>query len=373
MSPELNPETIERLWQQVLATALLGTDRQPFALPQAEGALGDLLSRLDSSDPEGALLSAAAMLGYMRHVGKLPVAPLGRALPPPCPPDPQPAASRQAAELVRQFDPQAYHTFKEWLHLAFKHGVRAPEECLPELLTYTKHHAAPLCVLVVGVRGRWLAELVGNIWEYAAFQPEDDSVWRTGTQTQRETYLAILRQTDPERARQLLEEAWEREPADQRRSFLYALDSDFSEADRPFLSRVAQTDPDDSVRGTATMIINRLDRPSTEQREADVLPIFDLDVLWGMNECRLLEALTHDWSADFSLRFAESLPRILSKSQYIGISLYYIDRYVPHLHPQALLLALKNLEAHNFSGKDRKQAEKCIDTLRTRIKINEAF
>ena len=50
------------LWQELVATALLGTERRAVPLPPPGDALGDLLAPLDGTDPERALLGAAAAL-----------------------------------------------------------------------------------------------------------------------------------------------------------------------------------------------------------------------------------------------------------------------------------------------------------------------
>ncbi|PJF30687.1 MAG: hypothetical protein CUN51_06800 [Candidatus Thermofonsia Clade 1 bacterium] len=382
MSLGLSPETIELLWQKVLAAALLGTDRQPFALPQAEGALGDLFSRLDLSDPEGALLSAAAMLSYMRRVGKLPVTPIGRALPPPCPPDPQAAASRQAAMLLREFDVRRPRLLKEWLRLAFERGVRAPEECLPELLTLSESVEPVMGALVAGVRGRWLAAQIGGKWTYAAFQLEDDSAWQTGAPITRQTYLGALRLIDPERARRLLEETWERESPECGAALLEMLVYNLSETDLPFLSRVAQTDRTLSIREIATDFIHRLTQPapSPEKREASVMPLFSLSRLWAPGEIALLISCEHDWSAGFSQRFAEYLPLLLAGQIMPNASLWRDSSFPTHfepllarLHPRAIAAAVESLSLVKPKGVVLRHIAEWQAILQFRAALHAAF
>ncbi|MFQ3534675.1 MAG: DUF5691 domain-containing protein [Aggregatilineales bacterium] len=378
----MNAEIFEELWEKVLAAALLGTDRQPFELPQAEGALGDLFKHLDPSDPEGALLSVAAALGYMRRAGRLPIAAFGRALPPPCPPDPQPVVPRQAAALLAQLDAGRPYLLQEWLRLAFQHSMRAPEEYLPELLTLSASCEPALGALVVGVRGRWLAALLGGQWAYAAFQLEDDSAWRTGKPTTRTTYLGALRLIDPERGRRLLEETWERESAGQRAALLEALSYNLSEADLPFLSRIAQTDGTLSVRETATDLINQLTQvtPSPQQREADVLPLFKRARPWLPSEYAYLARCDHAWSAPFSLRFAEYLPHLLA-AQIAPNTLMWLDRSFPdyfeallvRIHPEAIGRVLENLEALELRGAPLQHVTEWRAILRFRAALHAAF
>src|SRR5438874_1976872 len=59
------------VWEQLLSSAVLGVERRAFALPPAEGALGDLLGQIDADDPERALLAAAATVALFRRTGRI--------------------------------------------------------------------------------------------------------------------------------------------------------------------------------------------------------------------------------------------------------------------------------------------------------------
>ncbi|MBO9309960.1 MAG: hypothetical protein J7551_09265 [Chloroflexi bacterium] len=347
----MNGQTVEALWQKIMSAALLGTARQPFVVPKAEGALGALLSQLDDSDPEGALLSAAAILSYARRSGAVPT-PLGRALPPPCPRDPQPAMSAAAAELLLSFDVKRPYLLEEWLLLAFAHGKRVPESFAPELLTLSEQIQPALGALVAGVRGRWLAMQLGK-WTYAAFQLDDDSAWRTGAFVTRKTFLCAMRLLDPERARQLLAEAWDREPAQQRADLLDALIHNLSEADLPFLSQAAQVDRALSVRERAASLIERLRQvpPSPEQREAEASLLFSKRT-WRAEELALIGRCEHSWSLAFSQRFVAHIEPLL-RSAMTPDGMRWQDSSFPahfeplltRLHPEALASALAALES----------------------------
>ncbi|NJN32764.1 MAG: hypothetical protein HC824_21890 [Synechococcales cyanobacterium RM1_1_8] len=61
------------LWQSLVGTALMGTERQPPSPPpspaQAEEALGTVLNQLDWHQPERALLGAAGRSPYIARWG----------------------------------------------------------------------------------------------------------------------------------------------------------------------------------------------------------------------------------------------------------------------------------------------------------------
>ncbi len=381
MSSGTDWDTLEALWQKVLAAALLGTERQPFAPPQAEGALGALLSQLDPSDPEGALLSAATALAYMRRAGRLPLAPFGRALPPPCPPDSQPVAPEPVAALLKNLA-NSPELMGEWLRLVFARGWRAPELYIAELLNQSASVEPVLGALVAGVRGRWLAALMGGKWTYAAFQLDDDSAWRTGAPVTRRTYLGALRLSDPERARQLLEATWARESAEQRVALLEALTYKLSEADLPFLNAVAQTDRALSVRERAADLIERLlQRPSAlAERERAALKLFRLARAWQPEEFELLMRCDHDWSAAFSARFAESLPHFLSVQMPLHDARQVasdvparFEQVFRCLHPQAIARAEEALKALESQRNIARYIQRWRLILHLRAKLHEAL
>src|SRR5690349_5628531 len=81
-------------WEAVVTAALVGTERQGFAVPVGEGALKALLARLDGVEPEAALLSAAATLALYGKAGWVPASDAAPG-PEPAPPETQPRVSAQ--------------------------------------------------------------------------------------------------------------------------------------------------------------------------------------------------------------------------------------------------------------------------------------
>jgi hypothetical protein len=59
--------------QNIVATALIGTEHQPFTPPTLDGKLGELISKIDPSDPEAALLSIAAAIFLHQKLGQKPL------------------------------------------------------------------------------------------------------------------------------------------------------------------------------------------------------------------------------------------------------------------------------------------------------------
>lgn len=83
------------VWPELIKTALLGTARQPLKLPASTGKLGDVLARIETSEAERAVLSAAAMVSVYRRVGAQPIT-FDAPLPTVCPDETRPRCSARA-------------------------------------------------------------------------------------------------------------------------------------------------------------------------------------------------------------------------------------------------------------------------------------
>ncbi|MBV9467855.1 MAG: hypothetical protein JO316_24740 [Abitibacteriaceae bacterium] len=256
----------ESAWENVLKTALLGTERQPLSMAggvQGNGNqsddLGVLLSQLNGADSEAALLSAASALTLYQRAGHLPA--MGKsAVPEPCPPDTLPRCSAQAGTRLAMIL-QGHHrqVLPEWLAAAQTVGLRAPEEVLPELLDAGRSQSELRAAIrpMLGRRGLWLAEQ-NRAWKYVAGDVEegDETVWETGNRGARLLGLQHWRGIDPARAREMLLPTWEKEPAKERTDFLQTFKVGLSMADEPFLETVL----DDKRKETRTVAADLLAR-----------------------------------------------------------------------------------------------------------------
>lgn len=252
-------------WQNLVTCALLGTERQAPDLQASDDALGQLLSRLESDDREGALLRAAGVMALWRRAGYQ----IQRdewPLPPPCELDATPVCgslARQHLALMLQ----GHHTelLLEWLQVLAEAGRRAPEDLLPALLEAgaARIGLRPTLLPVLGRRGRWLAQQ-NPAWGYAV-QTDDENLWQTGQFEERLALLRQLRVTRPERALELLNSTWSEDRAKQRREFIETLTTGLSMADEPFLE-AALDDRSVEVARAAADLLARLPDSRLVQR-----------------------------------------------------------------------------------------------------------
>lgn len=254
-----------QLWDDILATAVVGTEQRELKLAVRDDELGRLLTQIDNSDREGSLLSAASVVALYRSAGI--------ALPADTLPLPEVSArddaSRSSAvsgqHLALMLDGEFREVLREWLAAMKKAHKRVPEEYLPALLDdgrgdYSFHR---LIADVVGQRGEWLAAQNPD-WHYASRREEKD-LWETGSRDDRWTLLHQLRATDPTQARELLTTTWSQESAKNRVAFLEEFAVGVNSDDEPFLNE-ALHDRSVEVRRTARTLLASLPNSDFSRR-----------------------------------------------------------------------------------------------------------
>ncbi|MFJ9830073.1 DUF5691 domain-containing protein [Streptomyces sp. NPDC101169] len=273
----------EASWEELVTTALLGTDRrQPPAVAAGREA-------------PVALLDAAAAATVRRRAGLRP----GRAArrPEPAPEDPRPAlpaaAARRLATLLadrsggagggrRGSSPDLMELLPQWLAAAGAHGYAAPAQALPALLDAARGRTdlRPAALAFAGPRALWLARLNPD-WRFAlraapgggtALPDAGDGeavrrLWQEGLFAERVALLGALRAATPALARELLEETWPTERAEDRLMFLDSLRAGLSIDDEPFLEQ-ALGDRSRNVRATAAELLSSLPGSALARRMA---------------------------------------------------------------------------------------------------------
>ncbi|MEU6887331.1 DUF5691 domain-containing protein [Streptomyces viridosporus] len=260
-------------WEDLVTTALLGTDRRtPAGCAPGPGA-------------PVALLDAAAAATVRRRAGLRPARAARR--PRPAPQDPRPplppAAARRLALLLsdrpgtsgggrRGSAPDLMELLPQWLAAANARGFAAPPAALPALLDAARGRTdlRPATLRFAGPRALWLARLNPD-WRFAlrstpgggtsvpgAGDPEGvERLWQEGLFAERVALLTALRSRDPGAARDLLAATWATERAQDRLLFLDSLRSGLGPADEPFLEQ-ALADRSRNVRATAAELLSAL-------------------------------------------------------------------------------------------------------------------
>jgi hypothetical protein len=250
-----------QIWDDILATAVIGTEQRELKLAAREDELGRLLGQIDDKDRDSSLLTAASVVALYRSAGVAP------------PADAQPLPETSAADevirssaasgqlLASMLGGEFSEVLPEWLAAMYRARKRVPEEHLPALLDHGRLDISlrPLIVTVLGQRGEWLAAQNPD-WHYATRRDEKE-VWETGTRDERVVLLEHLRTTDPMKASELLAVTWPQESAKDRVVFLEKFAVGLNAGDEPFLNE-ALHDRSVEVRRTARTLLAAL--PSSD-------------------------------------------------------------------------------------------------------------
>lgn len=265
-------------WDTLVATALMGTDRQTPNLSEVDGALGDLLGQMTSTDAESSLLGAAGAIATYYQAGTVPDEQT-ISQPNPCDGDQQPYCSALALQLLNTMLNGKYRpVLSEFLVYLNAAGQRVPEELLPTLLNIGRQqsHLRDLIQPGIGKRGTWLAQQNPD-WAYISSEVDmldaDGHVqtarlkerWETGTRATRLALLKELRAIAPDQAREQLSATWTQEKAKDRAAFLGQFLIGLSLEDEAFLES-ALGDRSKEVRAIAAHMLAHLPESQLCQR-----------------------------------------------------------------------------------------------------------
>jgi hypothetical protein len=266
---------VDALWQDLLTSAILGTERRPPSLPSSRNLLGAILGQLDQSAPQHVVLQGAAALNLYRKAGRLPATFPANAVSP-CAADEQARVSPAAAvQLATLLGGENKELIPEWLGLAAAASQRAPEELLPDLVDWGENNLDQLDLLlpVLGKRGRWLAKQLPwgeNVAAAVLVEtiPTESagSVWQNERKMVRLLLLRRQRRTNPALARQLVASTWSEESAETRKTFLEAFKDGLSMGDEAFLEERLD-DRSREVRSAAAGLLGQLAESSLVQRQ----------------------------------------------------------------------------------------------------------
>jgi Family of unknown function (DUF5691) len=224
-----------QLWNELVKTALLGTDR--IALPELGSSdnVGALLSRLDHSNREASLLAAAAVVSLHQQCGTV-VFPGEKSGFPPCKKDETPRCSSNPASYLKlMLQGQFPHLLPEFFLALAESGRRLPEEVLPDTLDAGRKDVKlrNLVVQVIGCRGEWLASL-NEEWDYVAARA-DVNDWETASRPSRVSILRELRKNNPSEAIGLLTWTWKQDGPEDRIAFIDELQTGLHAGDEEFV------------------------------------------------------------------------------------------------------------------------------------------
>ena len=227
-----------KAWQNVINTAMLGTEKLPLANDNFNEALINAISKVDLAeelDNEDKFLQKTAIIYNFRRCGFVPFKA----------PELQenyaeaeisPYCSPIAANILQNLIAEDLNILIEfWLQqCSAKNQIILPEH-LPQILDKAAQQVIlqQNAVLCCGNRGKWLSQF-NTQWNYFNEMPAA-AIWKDGNPTARLKVLKELRKTDPAQARTWLEETWAQETAAAKIDLLGALRVNLNNEDLPWL------------------------------------------------------------------------------------------------------------------------------------------
>ncbi len=259
-----------KLWDELLKTALLGTERnnKPW---QAEGKLGDLLANIQHSDNDPALyfLQCVAVVANYQRAGQQPTK-TSVELACPAKRDSRPVVNDIQSLRFILTDNSFRPLLNEWLGQVKGQGYRVTEVMIPTLLdvALSDESSREVILAAIGEHGIWLAQQNPR-WQRLCIATQankiTDSEWEKANTTERTAYLKQCRQHDPDSARALLAEVWGKEAARDRRQFIETIAVNLQTADQAFLDK-ALMDKSKDVRYRAAGLLVKLPASVLQQR-----------------------------------------------------------------------------------------------------------
>lgn len=255
-------------WKDIVAAAILGTERRPFSPPALGGEIDEILASLGDSSNEDALLSSAAILTSWRAAGVLPESTAQTCFVAEAPPEEKPVCPSVASRILRDaLQETPISEVTSLLQIVAGAGAIVPAGLLPELLRMgaSSTELRPFIAQTMGQRGAWLAHLRDD-WSYILGQTigHDDSAWEDKLAV-RVAYLTEVRRKDPARARELLAGVWKSDPAAARRDLLSTFETGLCTEDEEMLER-ALDDRSKEVRTAAFGLLAQLPDSSFANR-----------------------------------------------------------------------------------------------------------
>jgi hypothetical protein len=224
-------------WQQVIQTALIGTDKQTISTIDMDENLLPAIHAITINtgiDKEEQFLQIATLVHQYTFCGTEPIVKTDSSLPI-CAAETQTYCNSNATNILREIlYEDSSGLLAMWLQLCTsKQEIVAPV-LLPDLFEKAvQQKILRQYIACLGKRGEWLSQF-NSRWQFAT-PTSDEELWQRGSANERKSVLQQLRTTNANQAREWLQETWPQENAASKQSLLEAFATNLSDADVPWL------------------------------------------------------------------------------------------------------------------------------------------
>jgi hypothetical protein len=252
-------------WETLVASALVGVDRQLPSIDFTDPALTDYQVSLQSQSATQQILGAAGLISAYQTAGQS-AATATLPLPDAANSEQLTCCSLQTTQHLSTIlqENRYAEILPELLQLLTQAQQTVPPDFLPLLLDVGKRDKKlrPLILPILGNLGQWLARQ-NRQWEYGLGVTIADvdlasiqEIWAIGGRSERSAALSQWRELQPQESRQALAASWKQEKVGDRAAWLEILQIGLSLADEEFLE-VALVDRSEPVRRQAVHLLNQ--------------------------------------------------------------------------------------------------------------------
>ncbi|MBC7904321.1 MAG: hypothetical protein H7Y27_12905, partial [Gemmatimonadaceae bacterium] len=224
-----------KFWDSIIDTAMIGTSRrQPDTGLFPTDLAAHFKDQNETKDQEELFLQLAAFASSYRKSGILP--PKQEINFSPAATEENKYCPSEATSVLRDIlSEEKKSLLAYWLKNCHRSNQIVKPDLVPVLLELGTKHPRLKSVIAAccGKRGVWLAALNPE-WQYSQNQ-SDEEIWDTGTPEQRRDLLTEKRSIEPDKAREMLQQIWQQEDANQKMIFLEILHKNIGDNDTAFL------------------------------------------------------------------------------------------------------------------------------------------
>jgi Family of unknown function (DUF5691) len=216
-------------WQELVKMALLGTEKMPLQTAILPQNIQNLLVKADTQDKEAHFLKAAALTLTYWKAGRqldntaLPEIPFAEE-------ETQVFAPPQYLAVFKTLFEKAANKRTDLYVLLFEKmkqkGYVVPHENLFKVMSLLEisefKHKKTSISDIIGVRGHWLQQF-NSKWTIETTQ-NTDTLWQEGSSSERRMALLKMRQDNPNKAFEWINQTWANENVRDRKEFLKVLD-----------------------------------------------------------------------------------------------------------------------------------------------------
>lgn len=259
-------------WNDIVNTALLGTEKGTLRTEEADAAFAQPLETIaqKATDKEDIFLQTSALLYNYRQCGFVPSKKESLSLPVAEAEEKGYASPFAHAVLKDVVDGGSASLLRLWLEQCSGRSQIVGPDFLPVLLAAgVKTKSLQTAVKsVYGKRGEWLTQF-NEEWKWGE-AASDEERWQTGTLAQRKAVLAQIRSTAPAQAREWLQQTWPQEAAAAKAALLEEMFVNTSDEDLSWLEEVAK-EKSKTVAAAAERLLGLLPSSTAVQRYQRVL------------------------------------------------------------------------------------------------------